>query len=324
MAHLWRGVIREYAERLPLLEGAPVVTLQEGGTPLIEAEHLSELTGARVFVKFEGLNPTGSFKDRGMTAAISLAAKHGAKAVICASTGNTSASAAAYATKAGMTCGVLVPEGKIAMGKLSQAIAHGATLLQVDGNFDDCLTLARKLAEAYPVELVNSVNPARIEGQKTASFEVVDALGDAPTSTACRSATPATSRPTGRGYREYAAGHGLAGVPDGVASRLPQMWGFQAAGAAPIVLGTPSTTPRPSRRRSASATPPRGSRPSRPATSPADVSRRSPTSRSWPRTGCSRAARGSSSSRARQPAWPACSWRTRQGTCRLGPPWCAP
>jgi threonine synthase len=157
-----------------------VVTLGEGGTPLIPAAYLSSLVGAEVFVKYEGVNPTGSFKDRGMTTAISQAARRGAKAVICASTGNTSASAAAYATKAGMACGVLVPDGKIAMGKLSQAIAHGATLLQVDGNFDDCLMLARKLAEAYPVDLVNSVNPARIEGQKTASFEVVDVLGDAP------------------------------------------------------------------------------------------------------------------------------------------------
>ncbi len=180
MAHQWSGVIREYSDRLPMLAGAPVITLGEGGTPLIPAEHLSELVGAQVHVKFEGLNPTGSFKDRGMTTAISMAAKAGAKAVICASTGNTSASAAAYATKAGMTCGVLVPDGKIAMGKLSQAVAHGAELLQVSGNFDDCLTLARKLAESYPVELVNSVNPARIEGQKTAAFEIVDVLGDAP------------------------------------------------------------------------------------------------------------------------------------------------
>ena len=239
MAHLWRGVIREYAERLPLLEGAPVVTLQEGGTPLIEAEHLSELTGARVFVKFEGLNPTGSFKDRGMTAAISLAAKHGAKAVICASTGNTSASAAAYATKAGMTCGVLVPEGKIAMGKLSQAIAHGATLLQVDGNFDDCLTLARKLAEAYPVELVNSVNPARIEGQKTASFEVVDALGDAPDIHCLPVGNAGNITAYWRGYREYCQD---AAMP-GPATHRPRMWGFQAEGAAPIVLGHPVDHP---------------------------------------------------------------------------------
>ncbi len=239
MASLWKGVIREYADRLPTLAGAPVVTLQEGGTPLIPAEHLSSLTGARVFVKYEGLNPTGSFKDRGMTAAISVAARNGAKAVICASTGNTSASAAAYATKAGMTCAVLVPDGKIAMGKLSQAIAHGATLLQVDGNFDACLTLARKLAEAYPVELVNSVNPARIEGQKTASFEVVDALGDAPDIHCLPVGNAGNITAYWRGYREY---HRDAELP-GPATKLPQMWGFQAAGAAPIVLGHPVDEP---------------------------------------------------------------------------------
>jgi threonine synthase len=239
MAQLWRGVIREYAARLPMLEGAPVVTLQEGGTPLIPAEHLSLLTGARVFVKYEGLNPTASFKDRGMTTAISMAAKHGAKAVICASTGNTSASAAAYATKAGMACAVLVPDGKIAMGKLSQAIAHGATLLQVDGNFDDCLTLARKLAEAYPVELVNSVNPARIEGQKTAAFEVVDALGDAPEIHCLPVGNAGNITAYWKGYREYHQGSSTPGP----ATRLPQMWGFQAAGAAPIVLGHPVDHP---------------------------------------------------------------------------------
>jgi threonine synthase len=239
MASLWSGVIREYADRLPMLDGAPVVTLQEGGTPLIPAEHLSELTGARVFVKYEGLNPTGSFKDRGMTAAISLAAKNGARAVICASTGNTSASAAAYATKAGMACAVLVPDGKIAMGKLSQAIAHGATLLQVDGNFDDCLTLARKLAESYPVELVNSVNPARIEGQKTASFEVVDALGDAPDIHCLPVGNAGNITAYWKGYREYHSGSERPGP----ATRLPQMWGFQAAGAAPIVLGHPVDEP---------------------------------------------------------------------------------
>ncbi|NNM45753.1 threonine synthase [Knoellia koreensis] len=239
MAHLWRGVIREYAARLPMLEGAPVVTLQEGGTPLIPAEKLSERVGAEVFVKYEGLNPTGSFKDRGMTTAMSMAAKHGAKAVICASTGNTSASAAAYATKAGMTCAVLVPEGKIAMGKLSQAIAHGATLLQVEGNFDDCLTVSRKLAEAYPVDLVNSVNPARIEGQKTASFEVVDALGDAPDIHCLPVGNAGNITAYWKGYREYHQGS----ESPGPATRLPQMWGFQAAGAAPIVLGHPVDEP---------------------------------------------------------------------------------
>lgn len=242
MAHQWRGVIREYSDRLPLLEGAPVVTLHEGGTPLIHAAKLSERVGAEVHLKYEGLNPTGSFKDRGMTTAISVAAKHGAKAVICASTGNTSASAAAYATKAGMACGVLVPEGKIAMGKLSQAIAHGATLLQVDGNFDDCLTLARKLAEAYPVELVNSVNPARIEGQKTAAFEVVDALGDAPDIHCLPVGNAGNITAYWKGYREYLADGSTSGQP-GPATHLPVMWGFQAAGAAPLVLGHPVDQP---------------------------------------------------------------------------------
>jgi threonine synthase len=238
-AHLWRGVIHEYADRLPSLAGAPIITLGEGGTPLIPAAHLSALVGAEVFIKFEGVNPTGSFKDRGMTTAISVAARRGAKAVICASTGNTSASAAAYATKAGMTCGVLVPDGKIAMGKLSQAIAHGATLLQVDGNFDDCLTLARKLAEAYPVELVNSVNPARIEGQKTASFEIVDVLGDAPDIHCLPVGNAGNITAYWRGYREYHQD----GVQPGPATQLPKMWGFQAEGAAPIVKGHPIDHP---------------------------------------------------------------------------------
>ena len=238
-AHHWRGVIQEYRDRLPSLAGAPVVTLGEGGTPLIPAEHLSALVGAEVFVKYEGLNPTGSFKDRGMTTAISQAARRGAKAVICASTGNTSASAAAYATKAGMACAVLVPDGKISMGKLSQAIAHGATLLQVDGNFDDCLDLARKLAESYPVELVNSVNPARIEGQKTASFEIVDVLGDAPDIHCLPVGNAGNITAYWRGYREY---HRDSEKP-GPATKLPKMWGFQAEGAAPIVKGHPIDHP---------------------------------------------------------------------------------
>ncbi len=243
MAHHWRGVIAEYAARLPESLQRTVVTLGEGGTPLIPAEHLSELVGASVYVKYEGLNPTGSFKDRGMTTAISAAAALGAQAVICASTGNTSASAAAYATKAGMTCGVLVPEGKIAMGKLSQAIAHGATLLQVDGNFDDCLTLARKLAEAYPVELVNSVNPARIEGQKTAAFEVVDVLGAAPDIHCLPVGNAGNITAYWQGYSEYADpdAPGAGGVA--AAAGRPAMWGFQAAGAAPIVLGHPVDEP---------------------------------------------------------------------------------
>jgi len=235
MAHVWQGIIREYGDFLPQHVQTHVVTLGEGGTPLVAAPRLSELTGAEVYLKVEGMNPTGSFKDRGMTTAISSAASRGAKAVVCASTGNTSASAAAYATAAGMVCAVLVPDGKIAMGKLSQAIAHGARLLQVDGNFDDCLVAARKLAEAYPVELVNSVNPDRIQGQKTGAFEVVDWLGDAPTIHALPVGNAGNITAYWLGYREYEAA--------GRATHRPQMWGFQAAGAAPIVAGHPITEP---------------------------------------------------------------------------------
>ena len=244
MSSLWRGVITEYAARLPMLQGAPVVTLQEGGTPLIPCENLSERTGAEVYVKYEGLNPTASFKDRGMTTAISMAKKQGARAVICASTGNTSASAAAYAVKAGMDCVVLVPDGKIAMGKLSQAVAHGARIIQVEGNFDDCLTVARKLDEAYPVELVNSVNPARIEGQKTAAFEIVDALGDAPDIHVLPVGNAGNITAYWRGYQEYATEtDGVDGPLPAVATHTPRMWGYQAAGAAPIVLGHPVDHP---------------------------------------------------------------------------------
>jgi threonine synthase len=225
----WRGVIREYADRLDVSDATPVVTLGEGGTPLIEARALSERTGARVFVKFEGMNPTGSFKDRGMTMAISKALEHGAKAVICASTGNTSASAAAYATHAGITAAVLVPEGKIALGKLSQAIAHDAQLLQVQGNFDDCLDIARELAANYPVHLVNSVNNDRIEGQKTGAFEVVEVLGDAPDFHFIPVGNAGNYTAYHRGYREE--------LDAGATTRLPRMFGFQAAGSAPIVEG---------------------------------------------------------------------------------------
>jgi threonine synthase len=235
MAHQWRGVIEEYRDRIAGSADLPVVSLREGGTPLVRADRLSERTGCDVWLKYEGANPTGSFKDRGMTVAISDAARAGARAVICASTGNTSASAAAYAVKAGMVCAVLVPEGKIAMGKLAQALVHGATLLQVDGNFDDCLRLARDLSDTYPVSLVNSVNPARIEGQKTAAFEVVDLLGDAPDIHCLPVGNAGNITAYWKGYREYAA--------DGIATRTPRMWGFQAAGAAPIVLGHPVMAP---------------------------------------------------------------------------------
>jgi threonine synthase len=231
----WRGLIEEYRSWLPVDEATPVVTLREGGTPLVYACTISEMTGCQVWLKYDGANPTGSFKDRGMTMAISKAAQDGARAVICASTGNTSASAAAYAVKAGMVCAVLVPEGKIAMGKLAQAIIHGAKLLQVEGNFDDCLTLARGLADDYPVSLVNSVNPDRIEGQKTASFEVVDLLGNAPDIHCLPVGNAGNITAYWKGYREYCdAGH---------STQLPRMWGFQAAGAAPIVTGAPVAKP---------------------------------------------------------------------------------
>ncbi len=235
MATPWRGVIAEYADRLPAHVSTRVITLGEGGTPLVPAPALSRAVGAEVHLKVEGMNPTGSFKDRGMTTAISAAAARGAKVVVCASTGNTSASAAAYAVAAGMTCAVLVPDGKIAMGKLSQAVAHGARLLQVDGNFDDCLVAARKLADAYPVELVNSVNPDRIEGQKTGAFEIVDVLGDAPDIHCLPVGNAGNITAYWRGFTEYAA--------DGPATHRPAMWGFQAAGSAPIVLGHPVDQP---------------------------------------------------------------------------------
>lgn len=235
MAHQWRGVIREYFDRLPVEEGDRIISLGEGGTPLIPAPALSELVSGEVHLKVEGMNPTGSFKDRGMTMAITAAVADGAKAVVCASTGNTSASAAAYATQAGLTCAVLVPAGKIAMGKLSQAVAHGAELIQIDGNFDGCLDVARKLAENYPVFLVNSVNPARIQGQKTAAFEVVDALGTAPDYHLLPVGNAGNITAYWKGYQEY--------YEDGVCTSLPAMWGFQAAGAAPIVSGHPVTEP---------------------------------------------------------------------------------
>jgi threonine synthase len=232
----WRGVITEYAERLPVTASTPVITLQEGGTPLLPAPVLSARTGCDVYLKVEGLNPTGSFKDRGMTMAMSMAAGEGAKAVICASTGNTSASAAAYASRAGMLCAVLVPAGKIAIGKLAQALVHGAKLLQVDGSFDDCLELARKLAIDYPVALVNSVNPYRLQGQKTAAFEIVDALGDAPDIHCLPVGNAGNISAYWMGYKEYADA--------GLAERRPRMFGFQASGAAPIVNGAPVTHPQ--------------------------------------------------------------------------------
>lgn len=229
MTHQWRGVIEEYREWLPVSDKTPVVSLLEGGTPLVYACVLSEMLGNQVWLKVEGSNPTGSFKDRGMTMAISKAAEEGAKAVVCASTGNTSASAAAYATKAGMTSAVLVPQGKIAMGKLAQAVAHGARILQVDGNFDQCLDLARDLAANYPIALVNSVNPYRLQGQKTGAFEIIDALGFAPDIHALPVGNAGNISAYWMGFKEYAVA--------GKANSTPAMWGFQAAGAAPLVRG---------------------------------------------------------------------------------------
>ena len=206
-----------------------MVTLQEGATPLLAAPRLSERVGAEVWLKVEGANPTGSFKDRGMTLAISKAVEDGAKAVVCASTGNTSASAAAYATRAGLTCAVLIPEGYIALGKLAQALIHGARVLQVRGNFDQALDVVRALGETAPVTIVNSVNPYRIEGQKTAAFEIVDVLGDAPDMHCIPVGNAGNITAYWKGYREY--------QDAGRSTRLPAMFGFQAAGAAPIVLG---------------------------------------------------------------------------------------
>ncbi len=233
--HVWRGIIEEYRDRMPVSDDTPVVTLREGGTPLIHSEYLSELTRCEVHLKFDGANPTGSFKDRGMTMAITKAKEAGAEAVICASTGNTSAAAAAYAAKAGLTAGVIVPAGKIAMGKLAQAVVHGAKVIQIDGNFDQALTICRQLAEDYPVELVNSVNPYRIDGQRTGAWEVVDQLGRAPDVHVMPVGNAGNITAYWRGYREYLA--------DGIGGALPVMRGYQAAGAAPIVLGHPVEMP---------------------------------------------------------------------------------
>ena len=229
VARTWPGVIEAYRQHLPVTVATPVVTLQEGGTMLLPAPRLSERVGARVLLKLEGLNPTGSFKDRGMTMAISKAAEEGAKAVVCASTGNTSASAAAYAARAGMTCAVLIPEGHIALGKLAQALVHGARVLQVRGNFDEALTIVRRLGERAPVTVVNSINPYRIEGQKTGAFEIVDVLGDAPDVHCIPVGNAGNITAYWRGYLEYREA--------GRSTKLPRMLGFQAAGAAPIVEG---------------------------------------------------------------------------------------
>jgi threonine synthase len=228
----WQGIVREFAEYLPVTDKTPPLTLQEGNTPLMKSRNMSgegPLKGLELFFKFEGANPSGSFKDRGMVMAMVKAMEEGSRAVICASTGNTSASAAAYAARAGMECIVLIPEGKIALGKLSQALMHGAHVLQVDGNFDQALGMVKAVVERYPVTLVNSINPYRLEGQKTGAFEVVGQLGRAPAYHALPVGNAGNITAYWMGYREY---HEKEET-----DALPVMLGFQAAGAAPIVLG---------------------------------------------------------------------------------------
>jgi threonine synthase len=227
----WRGVVEEYRKFLPVTERTPVITLGEGNTPLIRASRLAKTIapGIDLYLKFEGANPTGSFKDRGMTMAISKAVEAGARAVICASTGNTSASAAAFGARAGLAVYVLIPAGKIAMGKLSQAMMHQATVIQIDGNFDQALSIVKDLSAMYHIELVNSLNPFRIEGQKTAAMEVCDQLGDAPTVHVLPVGNAGNITAYWKGYQEYRAANQT--------TRLPRMIGYQAAGAAPIVLG---------------------------------------------------------------------------------------
>lgn len=234
--HGWRGLIEEYRDRMPFSDDVQAVTLLEGATPLLKTNYLSEYTGCDVYLKIEGANPTGSFKDRGMTVAVTDAVHHGKKVLMCASTGNTSASAAAYAARAGIKSCVLIPEGKIAMGKLAQAVMYGAEIIQVKGNFDDCLELVQKTCAEYPeIALVNSVNPMRIEGQKTASFEIVDVLGDAPDMHFLPVGNAGNITAYWKGYKEY--------HEDGIASKLPRMFGVQAAGAAPLVNGEPVLEP---------------------------------------------------------------------------------
>lgn len=238
---VYQGVIRRYKNYLPVTEKTPIVTLLEGDTPLIEAENLRLSLGidSKIYLKYEGLNPTGSFKDRGMTVAMSKAVEEGASAVICASTGNTSASAAAYAAKAKLKCVVLIPEGAVALGKLSQALIHGAEVLAIKGNFDDALNLAREISAKYPVVLVNSINPNRIEGQKTAAFEIVDSLGDAPDYHFMPVGNAGNITAYWKGYKEY-----RRILRDKRKLKLPRMMGFQAEGAAPIVRGYPIKKPR--------------------------------------------------------------------------------
>jgi threonine synthase len=227
---VWRGVVEEYRRFMPVNDKTPIVTLGEGRTPLIFSPVLSSIKSAKVYLKYEGGNPTGSFKDRGMTLAISKAAEEGSQTVVCASTGNTSASAAAYASKAGMTCAVLIPEGYIALGKLAQALIYGAKVMQIKGNFDQALEIVRELGDnSEKVTVVNSINPYRIEGQKTGAFEIIDTLGVVPDYHFIPVGNAGNITAYWKGYQEY--------YKEGISSSLPKMMGFQAAGAAPIVTG---------------------------------------------------------------------------------------
>jgi threonine synthase len=231
------GVIERYREYLPVTDKTPVITLLEGSTPLIRANNLAKAIDPKltIYLKYEGLNPTGSFKDRGMTMAISKAVEEGSQAVMCASTGNTSASAAAYSARAGLKCIVLIPKGNIALGKLSQAMIHGAQVIQIEGNFDDALNLVVEMTDKYPITLVNSLNPYRIEGQKSGAFEICDVLGGPPDFHAIPVGNAGNITAYWKGYKEYFACHKI--------KRLPKMIGFQAAGSAPIVLGHPIQNP---------------------------------------------------------------------------------
>ena len=227
----YQGLIKKYAKYLPVSDSTPVVSLCEGNTPLIKAKNLASVIGldAEIYFKYEGLNPTGSFKDRGMTMAVTKAVESGSNAIICASTGNTSASAAAYAARAGIKCHVLIPDGHIAMGKLSQAMMYGANVIAIGGNFDEALDAVREISSKYPITLVNSVNPYRIEGQKTGAFEIIDALDDAPDYHFIPVGNAGNITAYWKGYKEY--------FEDKKSTKLPKMMGIQAQGAAPIVLG---------------------------------------------------------------------------------------
>ena len=232
---MWKGLIDKYKSFLPITDKTPVITLNEGNTPLIHSRTLSEQVGGEVYLKYEGLNPTASFKDRGMTVAVSKAIEEGKNAVICASTGNTSASAAAYAARAKIKCVVLIPEGAIALGKLAQALIHGAQVIAVEGNFDDAFNLVKEISANYPIQLVNSINPYRIEGQKTGAFEICDQLGCPPDFHFIPVGNAGNITAYWKGYKEY--------KEKGLIKNLPKMCGFQAEGAAPIVRGEPVKKP---------------------------------------------------------------------------------